>query len=96
MKVKNVKGTSERSCKCGSWLEHWNKFNNGQVANICRVKGCSNRDIIGAHVKKINKNDNKEYIVPFCNMHNQQSYPKWIELVSSTNLVSANKQKTCQ
>ena len=96
MKVKNVSGTSERSCKCGSWIEHWNNFNKGQVATVCRAKGCSNKDIVGAHVKKITTGDNKEYIVPFCSSHNQQTNPKWIVLVSGTDLVPANKQKTCK
>ena len=23
---KNISGTSQNNCNCGSWLEHWEKF----------------------------------------------------------------------
>lgn len=93
MKVKNINGTATRSCKCGSWIEHWRNFSN-QTATICRAKGCSRKDIVGAHVKKCNSTDNYEYIVPFCNFHNQQS--DCIELVDGTVLTPANKNNTCR
>ena len=96
MKVKNLNGTSKRSCNCGTWINHWNNYNNGQIATVCRVIGCSRTDLVGAHVKKITKGDNKEYIVPFCNLHNKQYNPIWIEINKGTDCVSANKQKTCK
>ena len=92
MKVKNVNGTVTRSCKCGSWIEHWRNFSN-QTATICRAKGCSRKDIVGAHAKKCYSTDEKEYIVPFCNFHNQQA--DCIELVDGTILTPANKNNTC-
>ena len=33
MKVKNLNGTSQRTCKCGSWLKHWEKFS-GRSAEL--------------------------------------------------------------
>lgn len=93
MYVKNVNGTTDRSCKCGSWIQHWKNFS-GQSATICRAKGCSNQNPLGAHVKK-NSEDNKEYIVPFCSAHNSQTTPTWIELVLGTKLAPANKNDTC-
>lgn len=92
MKVKNVNGTADRSCRCGSWIAHWRNYSN-QTATICRAKGCSRNDIVGAHVKKCNSTDNKEYIVPFCNFHNQQG--DCIEIIDGTILTPANKNLTC-
>lgn len=93
MKVKNINGTSSRSCNCGTWIEHWRNFS-GQTATICRAKGCSNKDIVGAHVKKCNSVDENEYIVPFCRFHNSQS--ECIEINDGTVLTPANKNKTCR
>ncbi|HHG86728.1 MAG TPA: hypothetical protein ENJ82_18410 [Bacteroidetes bacterium] len=92
MKVKNINGTSLNKCSCGSWMQHWRNFS-GQKATICRASGCSNDDLVGAHVQKDVAYDAKWYIVPFCNSHNKATGS--VELVSGTNLVSANKSKTC-
>lgn len=92
MKVKNINGTSQNSCSCGSWLQHWRNYS-GQQANICRAAGCSRSDLAGAHVQKDVNYDNNWYIVPFCTMHNRTS--DTIELVAGTVLVSANKKATC-
>ena len=51
MKVKNINGTSQTNCSCGSWLQHWRKYSN-QNATICRASGCSRTDLVGAHVQK--------------------------------------------
>jgi len=93
MKVKNINGTTQNKCNCGSWLQHWRNFS-GQTATICRVKGCMRTDILGAHVQKDVNYDNKWYIVPFCHLHNSTSGS--VELTAGTNLVSANKSETCE
>ena len=93
MKVKNINGTSQNRCTCGSWIQHWRNFSE-QTATVCRAKGCSRNDIVGAHVQIDKTYDNHWYIVPFCHLHN--SAEGKIELVSGTNLVSANKSKTCE
>lgn len=93
MKVKNINGTSQNACKCGSWIKHWHNFS-GQIANLCRAKGCSNAAAVGAHVQKDVTYDNRWYIVPFCYTHNAASGS--VELVAGTNLVSANKKLTCE
>jgi len=93
MKVKNINGTSQTNCSCGSWIQHWRNFS-GQQATICRAIGCSRYDIVGAHVQKDVTYDSSWYIVPFCNAHNHASGA--VELVSGTVLVSANKKMTCE
>lgn len=53
-RVKNINGTSQNTCKCGSWLKHWEKFS-GQTANCCGVIGCQRTDVVGAHVQESGK-----------------------------------------
>ena len=92
MRVKNINGTSQNKCSCGSWLQHWKNYS-GQTARICRAKGCSSTDLLGAHVQKAVSYDSSWYIVPFCKAHNHAIGS--IELVDGTRLVSANKNQTC-
>jgi len=92
MRVKNINGTSQHTCKCGSWIQHWRNYS-GQIATECRAAGCSRKDLVGAHVQKDVSYDSSWYIVPFCNMHNQSKQK--VELVANTVLVSANVATTC-
>ncbi len=93
MKIRNINGTSQATCPCGSWLKHWEKFS-GQTTTYCPVTGCLDKDLVGAHVQKADSSDNKWYIFPLCNKHNKST----VELsVSDTyKLVSANKKETCE
>ena len=91
MWVKNVNGTSQNTCKCGSWLDHWKKFS-GKTAQYCSEKTCTNKPEVGAHVQK-NTSDSSWYIVPLCNEHNRKTSS--LELVDSVQLVSANVSNTC-
>jgi hypothetical protein len=52
MRVKNVNGTSELDCKCGSWLEHWKKFSGTTLPTYCYEKSCTKNPTLGAHVQK--------------------------------------------
>jgi len=36
MKVNNVNGTSDNTCKCGSWLEHWKNLASHTSVVLCR------------------------------------------------------------
>lgn len=92
MKVKNINGTSQHKCACGSWLKHWHRFS-GQSATICRAKGCTRNDLVGAHVQKNVTYDYSWYIVPFCNKHNKSSLK--VELVNGTKLIEARKTTNC-
>ena len=40
MRVKNIKGTSDNTCICGSWLTHWENFSNSHLRNCCSEKSC--------------------------------------------------------
>lgn len=93
MKLKNINGTSQNVCSCGSWLKHWEKFS-GQAVTFCPVEKCLNKDLVGAHVQKTDSSDSKWYIFPLCNAHNKAT--EELEVSDSYKLVSANKKETCE
>src|SRR5437870_7032961 len=93
MKVKNVKGTSEKSCRCGSWLNHWKRFSGKTVSSICAV-ACLEDATVGGHVQKEGSSDRATYIIPLCDNHNQETEAMEIS-ESKSPLVSANVSETC-
>lgn len=93
MQVKNINGTSERDCKCGSWLEHWKKFSRAALPSWCCEKSCISKPTLGAHVQKDDPSDRGWYIVPLCDEHNKQRTS--LELSEAAILVSANVGHTC-
>ncbi len=94
MRVKNINGTSDNTCKCGSWLEHWKKFSSQTLSSYCSEVKCTKKPEVGAHVQKDNSTDTNWYIVPFCNTHNGET-GKSLDIVDSVKLVSANVSETC-
>jgi hypothetical protein len=91
MKIKNINGTSDNTCNCGSWLKHWQKFS-GQSITRCPVDNCKERMEVGAHVQKDDASD--WYIFPLCNAHNGKKGES-LEVNNYYKLVSANVSKTC-
>jgi hypothetical protein len=65
MKIKNIAGTSQATCRCGSWLNHWLKYSGWPSVEGCSVKYCTNKDIVGAHVQEIG-GDGTWRILPLC------------------------------
>jgi hypothetical protein len=92
MLLKNVTGTSQESCSCDSWLDHWERFS-GQTATFCGEKSCINKDLVGAHVRKVD-GTTKVYIFPLCSQHNKES--GILTCVNTYKLVSADKSETCE
>ena len=91
--VKNATDTSDKSCKCGTWLDHWKNFSDKSLPLSCRELSCPENKLVGAHVRKVNSTDTAVYIIPLCQSHNQME--------SSFNVmdgyfVSADKSKTCE
>lgn len=87
----NKKGTSDRSCGCGTWKQHWLNNCSKSWPDKCSVKGCSNKPTLGAHV--YNPNVEGERIVPMCDSCN--GLDSTFDLKGGVTLVSANKSKTC-
>jgi hypothetical protein len=96
MRVKNVNGTSNHTCRCESWLNHWVRFNESHqsLPLYCAAQGCYWPPTVGAHVQKDEWLDQNWYIVPFCDSHNQAT-GQTIELKPGTSLASANVANTC-
>lgn len=92
MVVKNINGTSDNNCNCGSWLNHWQNFS-GKPAIFCTVDNCQNTDVVGAHVQ-LDSNDQSWYIVPLCKFHNASKMA--LSVSSDTTVVSANRALTCE
>jgi hypothetical protein len=95
MKVRNINGTSDTNCKCGSWLQHWKNFSGEALGSYCYEVKCTKKPEVGAHVQKDESSDSSWYIIPLCTDHNNQK-GETIELASGAKLVSANKKQTCE
>ena len=91
---KNIKGTSDRSCKCGSWKNHWIKYSGESWPEKCSVKGCNRDATLGAHVRNIYKDITGEYIIPMCDICNKRDTT--FSIKQNTVPVPANKNKTCE
>jgi hypothetical protein len=94
MKVNNINGTSQRTCKCGSWLDHWKNYSGQSLPTYCPEKSCIGKPEVGAHVQKDSSTDRSWYILPLCSKHNAET-GKSLELVDSIKLASANVAATC-
>lgn len=86
---KNKNGTSEHSCSCGSWKNHWIN-NSGKTWPIfCSASDCMQIAEVGAHV--INYSLRDEWIIPLCKGCNQRTDAFSISAYATP--VSANKEK---
>jgi len=93
MRIRNINGTGQKKCRCGSWLKHWKKFSM-QTASFCPVLDCLEMDLEGAHVQKDDSKDDNWYIFPLCRNHNAAKGQS-LEVSDAYELVSANVSETC-
>lgn len=97
VKIKNANGTAGKSCGCGSWLQHWEKFSKKKSAK-CSVHGCNQQAAVGAHITRPRaENDaykTAPYIVPMCASHNGQ-HGNTFDSKEGVTFVWANVTETC-
>ena len=97
MKVKNLGGTGEHGCPCGTWLKHWENFSAQAPSAFCSVVGCIQAATLGAHVIRTGETLvgllGLQYIVPMCASHNSQAGA--IDIDDRVQLVSADVAGTC-
>jgi hypothetical protein len=93
VKLKNINGISDNTCKCGSWLKHWERYSREKVGE-CSAISCFDPATIGAHVKKTDNSDDYWYIVPLCAKHNAMTNQE-IEVKDSVTIVMTNTKITC-
>jgi len=48
MRVTNINGTSDNTCRCVSWLNHWTKFGGGALPQFCPEEKCVEKPEVGA------------------------------------------------
>lgn len=96
IKVKNIKNSPECTCSCKIWIKHWEIVSKQKAPKVCSVSGCTKPADVGGHVKRVDINDNKQYIVPICKEHNNPSNEEIMELKPFIDLVLANKEESCE
>lgn len=94
MTIRNINGTSDSTCKCGSWLDHWRKFSGQQVPAYCPADKCYEKTEVGAHVQKDDSSDHSWYIYPLCKKCNAKTWQS-LTVNDAYRLVSANVSQTC-
>ncbi|MGA2244155.1 MAG: hypothetical protein ABSH48_04060 [Verrucomicrobiota bacterium] len=92
MTVININGTTQRPCKCGGWLKHWQKFSVLPQPLHCPGLLCRERAEVAAFVQCSDVKDTNWYIVPLCKLHSRS---KILEISSFTLLVLADVGETC-
>lgn len=92
MQVTNINGTSDKICRCGSWLAHWGNFSREKLPDLCPEVRCREKPEVGAHVQRAGSND--WFILPLCKTHNAQK-GETITVADWVQLVSANVSQTC-
>lgn len=95
MKLKNLNGTEDNTCRCPSWLEHWKKYVHGHNVTWppgCSETFCNKKATVGAHVQI--DGDDEWYIVPLCDAHNAD-LGEAFSVPDDTRLARANVSETC-
>jgi len=73
----DINGTTEHKekCKCGSWEDHWIKYNTDKLPwpESCPITGCKETDLKAAHVKIMSTYDNQWYILSLCKEHYEKT-----------------------
>jgi len=91
MQVTNINGTTDSTCRCKSWLDHWVRFSGQALPKYCPEVSCTNPPTVGAHVQKTGSLD--WYIVPLCERHNASRGT--LTIPDFVPLASANVAATC-
>jgi hypothetical protein len=93
MKVKNINGRRQGSCRCGTWLDHWIKICGRPLPSHCSEAHCMCKPELGAHVQKDSSTDKSWYIIPLCVKHSVKAAS--LEVVDTTTFVPAHVNETC-
>jgi hypothetical protein len=89
---RNVNGSGDRTCPCGTWKKHWENFSNHSWPDKCAIKECNSKPILGAHVYHLDVSGEK--IIPACNECNQLVGK--FTLKPETKFAAANTSETCE
>lgn len=94
MLVKNISGTGDRRCFCGSWTKHWENFSGAKYfPQRCAASDCESPPAVGAHVRAASGSDQRHAIVLLC--HSCNARQGAFALNHYVIPVSANVRDTC-
>ena len=93
LRVRNLNGTTQAVCSCGSWLVHWENFS-GKIAMDCSLSHCRRTATVGGRVQKASPTDKTWYIIPLCDECNQKR-GRDLLIPDSIVLISADVEETC-
>jgi len=93
MMIINLNDADPCSCKCGSWLRHWQNFSVLPMPLHCPGLLCRERAEVATLVQQPGIKDSGWYIVPLCKCHSRSKGA--VEISSFTTLVPANVNETC-
>ena len=92
-KITNINGATDRVCRCGSWLAHWEKLSERKQL-LCPEVDCDQRAMVGALVQKEGDTDGRWYIIPLCHAHSAMNGQE-LEVVDAARLVPAEAGESC-
>jgi mannose-6-phosphate isomerase-like protein (cupin superfamily) len=75
-----------------SWKEYWCDQSDEDWPETCRFRGCSNNADGSAHVI-VNDDEEFEYIIPMCNVHNSAGFSEIFSVNSGTFAVYIDKEE---
>ena len=75
-----------------SWKEYWCDQSDEDWPETCRFRGCSNHADGSAHVI-VNDDEDCEYIIPMCNVHNSAGFSEIFSVNSGTFAVYIDKEE---
>ncbi|MCO6499261.1 MAG: hypothetical protein J5I47_02670 [Vicingus serpentipes] len=90
--VKNISIESTEKCNCGSWLNHWNNFNNKPPVFCSEIRCTHMFHLFGAHVQKV-EDDENWYIIPLCEKHGRSD--EELVINNFVKFIPADINKTC-
>lgn len=97
MRVINVPNTENQQCSCGSWKDHWRKFNPNKLAAMlqenCAVVGCAGMFEHGGRVRMAG--DTTIYIVPLCASCGSSENTAPYLIYEHVSMVPADPRATC-
>ena len=89
---KNKNDSADKSCRCGTWKNHWLNYANKSWPSFCAVYGCVHSPTLGALI--YNAVITGEYIVPMC--HSCNGLNVTFNLNEGVTPIGANKSEVCE
>lgn len=87
----NATGTTDDTCPCDTWKDHWKNNTDKSWPATCSVVNCNNSANVGAHVD--NADAQGTWIVPMCSSCNGTDGS--FDLKGGVTLVPAKTLKGC-